>query len=254
MTGPADHHERSWLVERWLFVLAALFGLVMPATFAGATPGERPRLPEPLGYVSDHAQVLDSDWRSRIRSVCQDLERKTGVEMVVVTVPSLKPFATPNLYSEALFQNWKIGSTAEEHGLLILLSVQERQAAITVGKRMVPTVTSAVVQKVWTEFLEPSVRTGHFGEGLYRTVVGIASVSQDIRVGPPARSHLKGLGFVITLATVLSVIGVLWWISRPDLRHPFSKIRKGDYWAGGQGGFGGNFGGFGGVMGGDGLS
>lgn len=241
--------SRPW----WVRLVLLLVVLAVPAV-GWAAPYERPRLPEPLGYVSDHGQAIDADWRTRIRSVCQDLERKTGVEMVVVTVPSLKPFASAQLYAEALYQTWKIGSASEEYGLMILLSVQERQAAITVGKRMVPIVTAEVVKQVWTEYLEGALRTGHFGEGLYRTVVRIATLSQDIRVGPPPRSHLKGLGFAITLVTVIAVLSVLWWISRPDLRHPFARIRRGEYWASGRGGFGGHFGGFGGVSGSDGLS
>lgn len=239
----------------WERIVAAMVVVVSLATLpAPARSSERPRLPQPLGYVTDHGEALDADWRARIRSVCQDLERKTGIEMVVVTVPSLKPFATAQLYAEALYQNWKIGSASQEYGLMILLSVAERQAAITVGKRMVPIVTSSVIEDVWTEALESALRTGHFGEGLYRTVVRIASVSQDVRVGPPPRSHLKGLGFVITIATVLAVIAVLWWISRPDLRHPFLKIRRGEFWSSGRGGFGGTYGGFGGVTGRDNLS
>lgn len=234
--------------------VVVVIGILWTVSSALAVPRERPRLPEPLGYVSDHAQALDVEWRERIRSVCQDLERKTGVEMVVVTVPSLKPFASAQVYAEALYQNWKIGSASQEYGLMILVAVEERQAAMTVGKRMMPIATPAVVQRVWAEALEGALRTGHFGEGLYRTVVGIASVSQDVRAGPPPRSHLKGLGFVITVITVCAVIAVLWWVSRPDLRHPYQRIRRGDYWGSGFGGFGGNFGGFGGVTGRDGLS
>ena len=56
----------------------------------------------PQGYVSDHAGVIEAEWRERIRSVCQDLERKTGVEMVVVTVPALKPYGSANDYATAL--------------------------------------------------------------------------------------------------------------------------------------------------------
>ena len=67
-------------------------------------------LPNPLGYVSDHAGVLDAEWKARIRSVCQDLERKTGVEMVVVTVPSTRPYPTAKDYGSALYQRWGIGT------------------------------------------------------------------------------------------------------------------------------------------------
>lgn len=93
---------------------------------------------DPQGYVSDHAGVIDAEWRARIRSVCQDLERKTGVEMVVVTVPTLKPYGSANDYAVGLYQKWGIGSAQNEHGVLVLLSVQERQAAVTMGRRMLP--------------------------------------------------------------------------------------------------------------------
>ena len=127
---------------------------------------------DPQGYVSDHAGVIDAEWRARIRSVCQDLERKTGVEMVVVTVPTLKPYGSANDYAVGLYQKWGIGSAQNEHGVLVLLSVQERQAAVTMGRRMLPVMGGNVVGKVGHEYLDPAVKNGHFGEGLYRTVVG----------------------------------------------------------------------------------
>jgi uncharacterized protein len=218
-----------------------------------AGPYEKPSLPEPLGYVSDHAAIIDPDWKARIRSVCQDLERKTGVEMIVVTVPSLTPFKTPDEYATALYQRWGIGTAQDEHGILVLLSVHERQAAVTMGRRMLPVATGDAVRKIGAEYLDPAIRNGHFGEGLYRTAVALATVSQDIRVGVLARKHFKGLGFWLTLFTAVGALSFLWWLSRPDLRHPYGRLRRGEYWGSGQGGFGGNFGGFGGGMSGEGL-
>ena len=77
------------------FLWMSLLGLLSLKGAAQAGPYEKVSLPEPLGYVSDHAAIIDPDWKARIRSVCQDLERKTGVEMIVVTVPSLKGIPCP---------------------------------------------------------------------------------------------------------------------------------------------------------------
>ena len=236
---------------RWL----VLFILLLSAGSAEAISYDRPKiqLPEPRGYVSDHAQVLDRDWKERIRSVCQDLERKTGVEMVVVTVPSIKPFGSAHEFATAIYEKWGIGSTQQEHGVLVLVAVQERQAAITLGRQMLPRITPAVMSQVGGEYLHPSIDLGHFGEGLYRTVVALASKSQDVRVGTLARTHFKGVGFWITLFTSLGALFFFWWISRPDLRHPYRRIQRGEYWGTGQGGFGGNWGGFGGGTSGEGF-
>jgi uncharacterized protein len=234
--------------------MAMLVFLVVVEGLAQATFYERPKvqLPGPQGYVSDHAQAIDGDWKERIRSVCQDLERKTGVEMVVVTVPTIKPFGSANEYATALYEKWGIGSTQQEHGMMVLVAVQERQAAITLGRQMLPVITPAVVSQVGRESLQPSIELGHFGEGLYLTVVALASPAQEIRVGDFSRKHSKGLGLGLAIFTGMSAFLFFWWISRPDLRHPYGRIQKGEYWGTGQGGFGGNFGGFGGGTNGEG--
>jgi uncharacterized protein len=168
--------------------------LIFCAGLAQATSYDRPKiqLPGPQGFVSDHAHAIDGDWKERIRSVCQDLERKTGVEMVVVTVPTIKPFESANEYATALYEKWGIGSTQQEHGVMVLVAVQERQAAITLGRQMLPVITPMVVNQVGRESLQPSIELGHFGEGLYLTVVALASPAQEVRVGIIAKTLLLG--------------------------------------------------------------
>ena len=223
-----------------------------PALVSGTPQGKRP-LPEPLGYVSDHAGVFDVDWKARARSVCQDLERKTGVEMVVVTVKSLGPYRTANEYASALYQRWGIGSSQQEHGVLILAVTDERLAAVTLGRSMTAVISPRLLEDIAGRYLDPMFRTGHYGEGLYRSAVALASASQQVRAGGETRSHAKGLGLFLTLLSGAGAFAFLWWISRPDLRHPFGRLRRGEFWGSGQGGFGGNFGGFGGGTSGEGL-
>jgi len=213
---------------------------------------DRVQFPGPIGYVSDHAQVLDPEWKERIRSVCQDLERKTGVEMVVVTVSSIAPVPSVNEYATALYEQWKIGSTQQEHGVMVLVAVQERQAAITLGRRMMPVITPEIRHQVGTTYLSPAIQRGQFGEGLNQTVVALASTVQEVRVGDLPQTHLKGLGFWLTIMLTAVAVLAFWMISRPDRRQPYPRLQKGEYWGTGQGGFGGNWGGFGGGTSGEG--
>src|SRR5205807_9857267 len=50
--------------------------------------------------------------------------------------------------------------------------------------------------------------------------------AQDIRVGEPPRSRRKGLGIFLTLLTSIGALWFLWWIARPDLRHPYGRLRR----------------------------
>ncbi len=216
-------------------------------------PKERVPLPSPIGYVSDHAQVVEREWKERIRSVCIDLEKKSGVEMVIVTVPSIKPYPSATAYADALYEQWQIGSTQQDHGLMVLVAVEERQAAMALGRQMFPVITPAVRSDVSRLYLQPAIERRQFGEGLYRTAVALATPAQEARLTPPTRTRIKGLGVWITLGTTIAVVSFFWWISRPDLRHPYRRVQKGEYWGTGQGGFGGNWGGFGGATSGEGY-
>src|SRR5687767_4289545 len=238
-------------------IAAVALGLILSCsgvTHAAAAPApDRPPIPQPLGYVTDHAGMLDPDWKARIRSVCQDLERKTGVEMVVVTVKNLAPYRSANEYASTIYQRWGVGSAQKEHGVVILAAIEERRAAVTVGKPLVGRITGPMMEDVGRQYVDPAFRQGEYGEGLYRTTVALASALPDVRVGESGRSHLKGLGLILTVFTGIGAFAFLWWISRPDLRHPFGRLRRGEFWGSGQGGFGGNFGGFGGGTSGEGL-
>jgi uncharacterized protein len=226
--------------------------VLLPLAAESTGPDRRP-LPEPLGYVSDYAGGIEPDWRDRIRSVCQDLERKTGVEIVVVTVRSVAPYKTADEYASAIYQRWGVGTASRDHGMLILSVLDNRQAAVSVGGGLTAVVTPQAVEDIGRLYIQPAFRAGHYGEGLYRATVSFASVMQQIRVGDPPRSHLKGVGIVLTLFTGAGALAFLWWISRPDLRHPFQRLHRDEFWGSGQGGFRGNFGGFGGGTSGEGL-
>ncbi|HEY5931768.1 MAG TPA: TPM domain-containing protein [Nitrospira sp.] len=235
-----------------LSLMLVLSAVDVPASLY-ERPKERVPLPSPIGYVSDHAQVVEGEWKERIRSVCIDLEKKSGVEMVIVTVPSIKPYPSAKHYADALYEKWQIGSTQQEHGLMVLVAVQERQAAMALGRKMFPVITPAVRNDVSRAYLQPAIERGHFGEGLYRTAVALATPAQEVRLTAPSKPRMKGLGVWITLGTTVAIVSFFWWLSRPDLRHPYRRIQKGEYWGTGQGGFGGNWGGFGGGTSGEGY-
>ena len=71
-------------------VLLTSFLTVSSFSWASSPYGikEIPVFPTPSGYISDYAELIDSEWHSRIRDVCKELEDRTGVEMIVVTIES----------------------------------------------------------------------------------------------------------------------------------------------------------------------
>lgn len=232
-------------------IVCVILGAMPSLGEAASQTGDR-ELPAPRGYVSDFASVLPHPWRDRIRSVCKDLEATAGVELVVVLVSSRAPFSSPHEYASALYKGWRIGTTLDDRGILLLAVLEDHQAAIVLGRNLIRDIPPQMLERLAAQHLEPMFHHATFGEDLYRTVVALASQVQT-RPAPRGRDR-NHAGVIISALLVCAGFGALWWIARPDLRHPYRRIHQGQYWGSGQGGFGGNFGGFGGGTSGEGFT
>lgn len=227
---------------------------VWQALPAGATVAEQVKVPDPLGYVSDYAEILDDTWQERIRLVCKELEDRTEIEMLVVTVDTVRPLASTQEYASKLYEAWRIGTAQQERGMLLLTSLKERQAVVVLGRNLLSAVTKTRLDELMANHFIPMFETAEFGEHLYKTTVLLASDAGKGLTRTGERKKSSHAGFWMNVAVAVAMIFALWRFTRPERRHPFQRWRRGDYWRTGQGGFGGNFGGFGGGMSGRGLS
>jgi len=239
---------RKTLTGPFIFVIV----LAVSAPVAGMTPKEQ-NLPSPLGYVNDYANLLDEEWHKQIRSVCKDLETSAGIEMLVVTLPTITPLPHAQEYASRLYEAWRIGTAQQERGILLLVAVKERQAAVAVGKNLLGVLTPKELDEISLKFLQPMFRSGEYGVNVYRSAVSLATVAGKVPLPKEAQKPKRSAGFWMNLGVVFLMFYALWRFTRPERRHPFPRWKKGEYWGTGQGGFGGNFGGFGGGTGGQGL-
>jgi len=236
------------------FLVWVLAGVV--SSFASASWGMSPQeqqLPTPLGYVSDYAQLLDDEWYAQIRAVCKDLETNTAVEMLVVTIDTIQPLPHAQDYASRLYEAWRIGTTQQERGILLLVAVKERQAVVVVGKSLLAVVTPPKLDDLSGKYLLPMFRSKDYGINVYRSVLSLASIAGKVPVPKEKKPSRRTAAFWMNLTVVFLMVYALWRFTRPERRHPFPRWKRGEYWGTGQGGFGGNFGGFGGGTGGQGL-
>src|SRR5438270_14102027 len=91
--------------------LACLLLLLLPfSAFA-----EKIEQLKPTNYVNDFAGVLDTGTVSQLNAMLQDLEKKTGAQVSVVTVKSLEEMTVED-FGNRLFTAWGIGSKKRDRG------------------------------------------------------------------------------------------------------------------------------------------
>ncbi len=134
---------------------------------------EKPGNPE--GYVSDFAQVLTDTEEASLEGLLADLEKQTGAQTAVVTVPDMGGDYIEH-YAVKLFEEWGIGGSERDNGLLLLLAVQEREVRIEVGYGLEGILTDSRSADIIRDIMTPQFKEGKYYVGLEGAVVVITSL------------------------------------------------------------------------------
>ena len=238
---------------------ALALGLLALALSAVAA---EPRIPPPEGFVTDRAGVIPPATRERLVALLEELQRKTGAEIAVVTVPTTAPL-DDFTYAMRIADAWKPGRKREDTGVVFLVAVEDRKLRILSGYGLEGILPDGVVGEIEDREVVPAFRAGRMDEGIWRGVAALAGRIADARgvelsgatsqrTEPPAAAPIvDAIPFVLLLAILIFFGLVLAYGGGLSM---YGR-RGGFYWGGfgggfGGGGFGGGGGGFGGFGGG----
>ena len=214
----------------------------------------------PTDYVNDFAHVLDPTTIAQLDNICQQLDQKAHAQIAVVTVNSLDGTDIES-YAVALYKQWGIGNKATDHGVLVLLAVQDHRYRIEVGYGLEPILTDGKVGSFGREAV-PLLRQNDYSGAVSLMTSRVADViAEDAGIqltgdrpqfttpprGTPerglSRRQLLILGIILLVVLFTPLRSVLFWILLSGLGGGGGGYRGG---GGGFGGGGGGFGGFGG--------
>jgi uncharacterized protein len=243
----------------------------------GAKQFAPPNLPMPGAYVDDLAHVVNAEQAHALNGILQELEQKTGVQYIILTIDSTGGLPIEQ-FSIELLDKWKLGQKGKDNGLLFTFALEDRAARFETGYGLEGVITDAFTGRVGREFLAPYAKEGQYSRGIFEanlrviqriadyynvTLTGMPTLSRPVgNSGPPPGRTSPGsccacpcCGFLLFLFLIMLLFGGmrrgrLWpWLLLPFLFHGFSGRgghgRSGSY---GGGPFGGGFGGFGGGM------
>ncbi len=260
--------DRGRSTRAALLLVAAAWGLAAPL-LAQPVPAQ------PRDHVEDLAGVVSPDVRRTLIGYLLELEQKTGVQMVILTVQSTDGVPIEEFALRA-GEKWRLGREGRHDGLLIVIAVRDRRWRFEVGYGLEELLNDSYCGRVGREVFAPYFKRGDFGAGLYEgALVLINRIAQDRGVaitGLPQRRVDSGgdggacvlVGMVILIFLASTVLGrarhlrrhtrptdSLWfWLLLSGLGHgrrSWGGGSRGSWGGGGFGSFGGGgFGGFGG--------
>ncbi|GGF69132.1 hypothetical protein GCM10010912_12810 [Paenibacillus albidus] len=119
-------------------------------------------------YVNDFADVIDLKSENFMVNYGVQLHKKTGAQVVVVTVDSTHGTSLKE-YATSLFNKWGVGSAEKNNGVLVLLSIQDDDYWAVQGKGIENTLTDAKMGQILSTYLEPDFAAKGYSNGARKT-------------------------------------------------------------------------------------
>lgn len=150
-------------------------------------------------------------------SEAQQLEQKlinyadtTSTQIVVVTIPSLNG-EYEGTYAAHWAQEWGIGQSDKDNGLLILVAKQDRKIWITTGYGLEEYLTDYKSKDIIENIILPEFRNGNIYGGLDKGTTAIFQVLNGTFQGSPQRQDGGGIPlraivmFIIFIVIIISM-------------------------------------------------
>ncbi|MBO4868804.1 MAG: TPM domain-containing protein [Clostridia bacterium] len=149
---------------RFICLFCALSSLLL--LICGCSSGKA-KIPEPddVFYVYDEAGIIDDELKNYIVSKNVSLCEQCGGQIVVAAVKTTGSKSIEK-YAYELFNDWGIGDSEKNNGMLLLISVEEDDYWALQGKGLEKLIQSGTLKLMLNDHLEPFFAKKQYGEGI----------------------------------------------------------------------------------------
>ena len=147
-------------------------------------------VPELNERVCDYGGILNARQKVEITDYLERLEQTSGIQIGVLTVPSLKGDSIERFSMKAA-EKWKLGQNKKDNGALLVVALAERKMRIEVGYGLEDKLTDTKCGLILRNVVAPAFRNGNYGLGIYdavRNMGGIASDNAELVANNVAKS------------------------------------------------------------------
>lgn len=189
--------------------------------------------------------MLDAATTASLSAALADFERKSGTQVVVVTIPSLQGIPIED-FGYQLGRRWGIGQKGKDNGALLIVSRDDHKLRIEVGYGLEGTLTDALSSAIINQVVVPAFRQGNFNKGIADGAMAIIKVLDGDPNAVPQPQRAAGMN-ATPLVPVFFIVMVILLIVLSRMRNRAGLLTGTIL---GSGGWGGGYRGGGGLGGG----
>ena len=230
--------------------------IICTAAAAGKLPTQTK-----LFFVNDYAGVITQSDADTIYNLGKNLDAACDAQVVVVTIDSLEGEPIED-YAYELANEWQLGDKKKDNGVLLLLSVGDREVRVEVGSGLEGALPDSKTGRILDRYGMDYFAANEFSAGLtsvYTSIYNEVCIEYGVQpqdgYEPVEEDGFSALD-IAEIVVIIIVFIIIFSNRRRFARRGFWIWPGGFYGGGGFGGHGGGFsggsGGFGGFSGGGG--
>ncbi|MCB0410430.1 MAG: TPM domain-containing protein [Flavobacteriales bacterium] len=146
---------------------------------------------KPSNYVSDLANVIDSDNEKELNKFLSNYEKKTSNQIFVYTTKSLEGEVMADLCQE-IFHKWEIGQKGKNNGVLIAVFINDRKFRIHTGYGLEGVLPDVLTKRIQDTYMRPLFKKKKYGEGIFAGVEKLViSIGDEYQFDPSDLKYKK---------------------------------------------------------------
>ena len=188
----------------------------LPSVYAYSSPGTA------SGFVNDFANMLSTATRTELEDQLETLNQEKKIQIAIVTINSLEGDTIEN-FAEKLFQEWGIGYTKVDSGLLLLIAKEDRKARIEVGYGLEGTVPDATADLILRKQLTPAFKEGKYDEGVKNTTQTIIKQLAGEDFSQTSEEAGDSTMMWLFIGGVVVLVGIVLFAAKKGASHPTQR-------------------------------
>ena len=141
-----------------------------------------PTFPIADGWVNDYESILTEEEQAELEALLTALEAETGHEIALVVVDDFRPYKDVAEYATALGNDWGIGKTDRNNGVIFLISMNKRVVRIATGTGLEASLTDQFCQEIINNQIIPKFKNQNIFGGIKTGLEAIATKLRTVSV------------------------------------------------------------------------
>lgn len=141
------------------------------------------------GFIADEANLLSDEAENDLNMTLWDLQKKSGADLVVVTLPSLNGKTVEEVALD-IGRSYKLGAVGKNNGMVYLTALSERRMRIEQGLGLEKKIKVSTLENIMNKDILPYYKKNDYESGIRR---GTYLLAQTVAEAEGVKISIQGI-------------------------------------------------------------